>query len=144
MLSCYVRQFIDVISRVLFGLRFRLLLLVLLVCAPMVGLILHAASKERRRAVDAWSEQSQKMTRLARQEEADLLGQTRQLLLAVSELSAVQSGDREACKKSLEEVLASHPSYANLGVTDTKGEVLASALPPPNPESSLAAGLFIA
>src|SRR5208337_264329 len=75
--------------------------------------------------------------RLARQEEADLLGQTRQLLLAVSELSAVQSGDLEACKKSLEEVLATHPNYANLGVTDTKGEVLASALPPTEPGKQL-------
>ena len=62
-----------------------------------------------------------------------MLGQTRQLLLAVSELSAVQSGEREACRKSLEEVLASHPSYANLGLADTHGEVLASALPPAEP-----------
>ncbi len=37
-----------------FGLRFRLLLLVLLACAPLVGLTLHTASKERRREVAAW------------------------------------------------------------------------------------------
>jgi signal transduction histidine kinase len=110
-------------------LRFRLLLLVLLVCAPLVVLTLYAASRERRRAVAAWSERAQKMTRLARQEEADLLGQARQLLLAVSESSAVRSGNREACKKSLDEVFASYPGYANLGVTTTNGEVLASAVP---------------
>ena len=38
MLNFYVRQLIDAISRVFFGLRFRLLLLVLLACAPLVGL----------------------------------------------------------------------------------------------------------
>ena len=129
---CYisrVQQIIERIIRVFVGLRFRLLLLVLLVCAPLVALTLHVASQERRRAVAAWSERAQRMTRLAQREETDLLGQTRQLLLAVSESSAVRSGDRETSKKSLEEVLASYPGYANLGVTDTNGEVLASAVP---------------
>jgi PAS domain S-box-containing protein len=125
----HVRQLIDAISRVLFGLRFRLLLLVLLACAPLIALTLHTASSERRRAVTAWSERAQKLTRLAGREEADLLGQTRRLLLAVSESSAVQSGNRQTRKKSLDEVFARYPGYANLGVTDTNGEVLASAIP---------------
>jgi PAS domain S-box-containing protein len=129
MLLCYVREVMDRIGRALFGLRFRLLLLVLLVCAPLVGLTLHSASQERRRAVAAWSERAQRMTRLAQREEAGLLGQARQLLLAVSESSPVRSGNREACKKSLDDVFASYPGYANLGVTDTNGEVLASAVP---------------
>ena len=51
MLNFYVRQLIDTISRVLFGLRFRLLLLVLLACAPLVGLSLRTASNERRHDV---------------------------------------------------------------------------------------------
>ncbi len=113
----------------MFGLRFRLLVLVLLACAPLVGLTLRAASKERRRAMAAWSQRAQKMTKLAQREEADLLGETRQLLLAVSESAAVRSKSREACKKSLDEMFASYPSYANLGVIDTNGEVIASALP---------------
>ena len=129
MVGCCVYKAIDRISRALFGLRFRLLLLVLLVCAPLVALTLHTASKERRRAITAWSERAQKMTELAGREEADLLGQTRQLLLAVSESSPVRSGNRETCKKSLDEVFASYPGYANLGVTDTNGEVMASAVP---------------
>jgi len=120
---------IDRLVRALFGLRFRLLLLVLLVCAPLVGLTLHSAARERRRAVTVWSEQAQKIARLARREEADLVGQTRQLLLAVSESSTVRSGNLETYKKSLDEVFASYPGYANLGITDTNGEVLASAVP---------------
>ncbi len=128
MVSFFVRQLIDRISHALFGLRFRLLLLVLLACAPLVALTLHTASKERRRAVYPWSERAEKLNQLAQREEADLLGQTRQLLLAVSESSAMRSGDRETRKRSLEQVFASYPSYANLGVADTNGEVLASAV----------------
>ena len=59
MLSFCVRQLIDRISQAFFGLRFRLLLLVLLACAPLVALTLHTASRERRRAVAAWSERAQ-------------------------------------------------------------------------------------
>src|ERR1035441_1514960 len=129
MLNLSVRQLFERFSYPFLGLRFRLLMLVLLVCAPLVVLTLYAASRERRRAVTAWSERAQKMTRLARQEEADLLGQARQLLLAMSESSAVRSGNREACKKSLDEVFTSYSGYANLGVTTTNGEVLASAVP---------------
>jgi signal transduction histidine kinase len=116
-------------------LRFRLLLLVLLACAPLIALTLHTASSERRQAVAAWSERAQRLTRLARREEAHFLGQTRQLLLAVSESSAVQYGNRQTCKKTLDDVFASHPSYANLGVTDTNGEVLASAVPLAEPSN---------
>src|SRR5664279_5506986 len=125
MLLCNVRDFINRIGRAFFGLRLRLLLLVLLVCAPLVALTLHSASQDRRRAVAEWGERLEKMTRAAQREEADLLGQTRQLLLAVSESSAVRAGNRETCRQSLEEVFASYPSYANLGVTDTNGEVMA-------------------
>ncbi|MCX6923525.1 MAG: HAMP domain-containing protein [Verrucomicrobia bacterium] len=63
-----------------------------------------------------------------RREEDELLGQTRQLLFAVSESSAMRSGNPEVSKKSLKEVFASSSYYSNLGLVDTNGEVLASAL----------------
>ena len=133
MLSFCVRVLIDRLSRAFFGLRFRLLLLVLLTCAPLVALTLHTASQERRRAVAAWRERAEKMTQLAQREETDLIGQTRQLLLAVSESSAMRSGNREVCQQSLEHVFASYPSYANLGLADTNGDLVASAVPVAEP-----------
>jgi PAS domain S-box-containing protein len=141
MLRLYVRQLIDGISRVFFSLRFRLLLLVLLVCAPLVGLALHNASKERRGAVTAWRERARQLGQLAHREEEGLLGQTRQLLLALSESFAVRSGSRESCQNSLEEVFASYPYYSNLGVMDTNGELLASALPRPKPSKRIDSAL---
>lgn len=116
-------------GNMLVGLRFRLGLLVLLACAPLIGLTLHTAHEERRRVVAAWSEQSQRMTWLADQEELALRRQALALLMKVSKLPAVQSGNRKGCQKALEEELAGYPDYANLAVYDTGGEVLASALP---------------
>jgi hypothetical protein len=44
-------------------------LLVLLACAPLVGLTLHKASEERRRLVKKWNQRSQAMMELATREE---------------------------------------------------------------------------
>jgi len=124
-----------IISRLVSGLRLRLLLLVLLACAPLVGLTLHTASEERRRLVAEWDQRSQEMMDLAVREEGRVIGQTRQLLLALAESSAVRSGNRRNCKKLLGELLDSYPRYANLGVIGTNGMVLASAYPVAEPAS---------
>jgi PAS domain S-box-containing protein len=118
-----------IISRLVSGLRLRLLLLVLLACAPLVGLTLHTASEERRRLVKEWNQRSQEMMELATREEGRVIGQTRQLLLVLAESSAVRSGNRRGCKKLLDELFGSYPRYANLGVVGTNGMVLASARP---------------
>jgi len=119
----------KIISRVVSGLRLRLLLLVLLACAPLVGLTLHTASAERRRLVKEWSQRSQEMMEMAAREEGLVIGQTRQLLLALAESSQVRSGNRRDCKKLLDELFGSYPRYANLGVVRTNGMVLASMRP---------------
>ena len=119
----------KIISRLVSGLRLRLLLLVLLACAPLVGLTLHTASEERRRLVKEWNQRSQEMMELATREEGRVIGQTRQLLLALAESAPVRSGNRRDCKKLLDELFGSYPRYANLGVVRTNGMVLASARP---------------
>ena len=119
----------KIISRLVSGLRLRLLLLVLLACAPLVGLTLHTASEERRRLVQEWNQSSQEMMELATREEGRVIGQTRQLLLALAESSAVRSGNRRDSKKLLDELFGNSPRYANLGVIRTNGMVLASARP---------------
>jgi PAS domain S-box-containing protein len=123
----------KIISRLVSGLRLRLLLLVLLACAPLVGLTLHTASEERRRLVEEWNQRSQEMMELATREEGQAIGQTRQLLLALAGSSAVRSGNRRDCKKLLDELFGNSPRYANLGVVKTDGMVLASARPMAEP-----------
>jgi signal transduction histidine kinase len=111
-------------------LRFRLLLLVVLTCAPLAGLTLHTAWEDRRRAVTDWARRSQDLMQLASREEQELIGGTRQLLLAIAESSSVRLGNRRGCKELLGEVLRSYPRYANFGVLQTNEMILASAVEP--------------
>ena len=117
------------ISQVSAGLRFRLLLLVALACAPLVALTLHAAWEERRHQIESWQQRSQRMTQVASREEQELIGGTRQLLVALAESSSARSGNRRGCKHMLDELFGSYPRYANLGVLKTNGDILASSLP---------------
>ena len=132
-ISTQARQYAKTIRQLYSGLRLRLLLLVLLACAPLVGLTLHTASEERRRLVKEWNQRSQEMMELATREEGRVIGQTRQLLLALAESSQVRSGNRRGCKKLLDELFGSYSRYANLGVVGTNGMVLASARPMTEP-----------
>jgi PAS domain S-box-containing protein len=125
----------KIIRQLFSGLQLRLLLLVLLACAPLVALTLHTASEDRQRLVQEWNQRSQEMTELAGREEGRVIGQTRQLLIALAESSAVRSGNRRDSKKLADDLLSSYPQYANLGVVRTNGIVLASAYPMVEPAS---------
>jgi signal transduction histidine kinase len=124
-----MRKLTASIAQVFSGLRFRLMLLVLLACGPLVALTLHTAWEDRRRAVADWRRQAQDLQQIARQDEEDLVGGTHQLLLAVSESSYVRSFSPRRCKKGLDELFGSYPRFANLGVLASNGEVVASARP---------------
>lgn len=130
------------ISRLITGLRWRLLLLVLLACAPLVGLILNTASEERRRLVKDWKRRSEEMTRLATREEEQVIGQARQVLLALAQSAPVRSGNKRESKKWLDDLFNSNPRYANLGMVGTNGIVLASARPIPESENLSNRGFF--
>jgi PAS domain S-box-containing protein len=125
----------KIIRQLFSGLQLRLLLLLLLACAPLVALTLHTASEDRQRLVQEWNQRSQEMTELAGREEGRVIGQTRQLLIALAESSAVRSGNRRDSKKLADDLLSSYPQYANLGVVRTNGIVLASAYPMVEPAS---------
>ena len=122
-------------SQMVGGLRFRLFLLILLACAPLVALMLHTAGEDRRRAKANWSQRSQRMMRTAREEEQQAIGGTKQLLLAVSESAAIRTLRARRCKEYLDMLFGSYPRYANLGVVTTNGELLASAVARPRDHS---------
>jgi signal transduction histidine kinase len=123
-----MRNLIGFVSQVFSGLRFRLLVLVVLACAPLVLLMLHTAGEDRRRAIASWRQRAERMQQIARREEQEVIGGTRQLLLAVAESSSVASLNPARCKKWLDELFGTYRRYANLGVITTNGQLLASAL----------------
>lgn len=130
-----MRSLIDFIKRVFSGLRFRLLVLVVVTSAPLVVLMLHTAGEDRRRAIANWQEKAQKLQQSARHDEQQVIDSTRQLLLAFSESISVHSLNSRRCKKAVDELFTTYPRYANLGVLTTNGDVLASALPVARPEN---------
>src|SRR5438067_2193203 len=71
--------------KLLSGLRFRLILLVVLACTPLVIVTLHTASEDRRRALANWPQRAQRISQFAARDEQARIIQTRQLLLAVAE-----------------------------------------------------------
>jgi signal transduction histidine kinase len=129
-------------SRVFYGLRFRLLVLVVVTCAPLVLLVLHTAGEDRRRAIARWREKAEALQQSARRDEQLVVDGTRQLLLAFSESISVHSLNARRCKKAVDELFASYPRYANLGVLTTNGDILASALPVSRPENQAGRDFF--
>ena len=89
----------TLLSHFFSGLRFRLLLLVVLASAPPLGLIFHGAGEDRRRQSAEWVQRLHGMVQLANREDDKVIGQTRQLLLAIAESSPVRSGSRAGLQK---------------------------------------------
>ncbi len=117
------------ISQLFSGLRFSLVLLVVLASLPPVALTLHIARQDRQHQTTALKQRSQDTVKLAARKEEEMIAGTRQLLRAVAESSQVQSARWGNCTKLLRTLFADYPRYANLGVIKTNGEVTASAIP---------------
>jgi len=109
------------------GLRFRLLILVVVACAPLVALTLHSAWEDRRRQERSWNQRTVRLAEVARKEEENLLGGATQFLLALAESSTVQSGNVPGTRQFLQDLRASYPRYWNLGLADTNGAIIVSA-----------------
>ena len=116
------------------GLRVRLLLLVMLASAPAVALTFYASWENRQRQAENWRQEALKIVQLTAREEDELIGGTRQLLRAVAESAEAPAWQwRSNTKKLLTRLLQDDPRYVNLGVINTNGEVVVSALPLPGP-----------
>jgi signal transduction histidine kinase len=124
-----MRNLFSLLSQGFSGLRVRLVVLLLLACAPLVVVVLHTAGEDRRRALTGWRQRSQRVLRLAQRQEEDVLAGTRQLLLAISESAPVRSLDAQRCKRWLDDLVTVYPRYANVGVLTTDGRLLASSAP---------------
>jgi PAS domain S-box-containing protein len=111
------------------GIRFRLVVLVVLAALPPVLLTLNIARQDRQRQTAALAQRSQDIVNLSARKEDEMIYGIRQLLGAVAASSQVQLGRWGDCNDLLRTLFADYPRYANLGVISTNGEVLASALP---------------
>jgi len=126
-----MRTHLGWLKQVFSGLRFRLFVLVVLVCAPLVALMVHTAGEDRRQAKANWLERSRQTIDIARREEQEMISTTRQLLLAISESAPIRSLDSDRCKRWLDELHMTSPRYGCLAVALTNGTLLAATPSPP-------------
>ncbi len=130
-----MRNLLAALKQVLSSLRLRLLLLVVVTCLPLVVLVVHSAGEDRRRALVGFRQRGQKLLEIAMQDEEELVGGTRQLLLALAKSADLRMGNPRRCEKLLHDLYASYTRYSNLGLLTTNGQVVASAAPVPDADA---------
>jgi signal transduction histidine kinase len=137
-----MRALLNYVGEKFSGLRFRLLLLVVLACAPLIALTLHTAWDDRRRALGSWRQKAQDLQQASARDEESALNKTRTLLLSMAQLPAVRAGDPKEIKSLVDELIRTYPRYAELGVLNTNGEIVASSAPPRGKFASLSSAMF--
>jgi len=109
------------------SLRIRLLSLVLLVIAPLLGLLLYTASQERRSAYEQAQENLLRVVRVISSDQERLIDGTRQLLIVLAQLSLVREGDTRTCGELFARIDREYPIFADLGVIGSDGYVFCSS-----------------
>lgn len=112
-----------------FSLRVQLLLLVLLAVIPAFGLIIYSAAQQRQHEAAEAQKDAMRVVRSAAAEYEQMLVGTRELLMAVSRVPAVRTGDSAAASAFFADLLKQYPAYGNLAAFDADGDLIATALP---------------
>jgi PAS domain S-box-containing protein len=111
------------------SLRVRLLVLVCLALVPAFALLIYTAFEQRRVSAVEVQETALRLARLASSDHGRLILETRQVLISLSHLPAVQQHQGPRCSAFFAQLLREHPLYANLGAVDNTGRLFCSAVP---------------
>jgi PAS domain S-box-containing protein len=125
-----VRFHADV-SRVtpLFGLRVRLLALVLVGILPAAGILLWADRNQRALLREGLREEAHELARLVAERHQHAVERARGLLVGLSRQRSLRALDAEACSAELAAILHDDPLYSNVGGVDPGGNLFCSAVP---------------
>lgn len=110
------------------NLRARLLLVVFSALLGSSLIILHTWAQQRRLMLAEMEAHVLRLTRLVAMEDEQLLGSTQTLLSVLALVPEVRTLDPGTCGPLLWRVLEEHSIYANLGVVDTRGNLLCSGI----------------
>lgn len=115
------------------SLRERFLLLVLVALIPVLAVVAHMAAGQRQQAIEIAERDTLGLVRLAVQEQERVIGETRQLLVALSRLPAVRRFEGDGCSVLLGEIRGTYRYIVNIGVATLDGRIRCSAVPLPGP-----------
>lgn len=113
--------------------RFRLMLLIILVVIPTYGMMFYTTTQQHRSRIISIEIDTERLAGLVASEEEQLMSTTYELLKTLAAVPAVQSGDTTTCGTFLASLLGDNPHYVNFGEFDPNGNVICSALPLSNP-----------
>lgn len=117
-----------------FGLRCRLMLLILAAVLPAFLLVLYSTFEQRREAAEYAQKDALKMAQTVAEGHRAASSFVRQMLMGLSSLPEIPGAKSAApCNKMLANILLFNPDYANVGVARSNGDVVCSALPLPGP-----------
>ena len=110
------------------SLRTRLVLLVLLGVIPALMLILYTSWLQRDLAAKMVRSDAMRLARMAAIQEDQLSDGSSYLLMALAQIPAIRNQETWECNIIFRKILKANPTYANLGLVDLKGNVIASAI----------------
>jgi signal transduction histidine kinase len=113
------------------SLRVRLLLLVLLGMLPVLGLVLHSTFQQRQNALEETRQEALRVARIVARTQQQNIESSRQLLVTLAQIRNLANRE-DAGQSFMAKLLQIHPIYANLGIIDLDGNVVASAVTPTN------------
>jgi PAS domain S-box-containing protein len=112
------------------GLRFRLLLFVLVAVLPGIGLLGYAGHVGGELAEGHVRDEATRIAQLVSDQQERTIESSRGLLNGLSRIAALAAPiDPARCRKILEDLIAENPPFNNLAVADLKGDLLCAGAP---------------
>ena len=110
-----------------FGLRLRLLGLIVMVLVPWLALLLYATADERRNAIAGVDANAMRLIRIVSTNQAAQIEAARQLLIALARMPQLRDANRGECSRFLAELLSAYPLYLNFALAEPDGTMTCSA-----------------
>jgi len=111
------------------SLRVRLMLLAALALLPLAGLVFYNAEMQRQEAATEAEDDALRLARVCSNNEERMVEAADRLLAVMAEVPVVKTLDAPACGSLFERVLGNETGYANLGLLNAQGQVIASVNP---------------
>jgi PAS domain S-box-containing protein len=112
----------------IFGLRRRLVVLVIVTIIPILGLIIYDAAVEYREGIAEVRKEADHLVEITSARQMRFIDSARHLLELLAELPEVRNGNAESCRRLMTKLIRSQSGYANLGVIGSDGNIWCSGI----------------
>lgn len=113
-----------------FSIRFRILLLIIIVILPFLALTFYTAAEQRNQAAAQAKSEAIHLLRNASGMQEELINDSHRFLEVLAQVPAVRDGDPAASKALFTDLVNLHPIYANIGLIKPDGAMLSCVFEP--------------